>query len=727
MIKRYCSSCIVYVVNFAWILILAVIIFNIALAFSGGWLIGVSTDEPFHVSRLKSFFDSGWYLVGSQIGNGVPKEGVSDAYVYGPIAALFSHLIAITFGAEQFGVVLASAEAYAARHIGIALISLCALAAVTGITRLMLGTWFWGMFAAALLSSLPLWTGHAMFNIKDIPVASGYAVYTLGILLIYQHVLKRRSWIHLTGAVLITFIGVIISMGTRPGMWVFLVASALAAYLFLNLKRDQKGDFFNLSKNLKFVFWIFVPFVVSYFVFLYLYPNAFKDPLVALWNSAFRSAHYNIWNGGWLTNGYIHGQPPPIWYWPAWLAHQTPIGILSLYVIGLFVSVITLFKFIKKNVFSTFDQVQSVGIFLILSQALLAPIMSIVIGSTVYSGTRQFLFIYPALSVLGTIGFYYLTQFVKQRLKLIPSLLLVALFLLAIISPTIDQWRLFPYSYAYLNEIATLKKIDGNWPTDYWRTSVRALLKNAEQGIPIDCRGNPPEPNRGAQSLNINDKWVKPYPSDLTWGCGNGSGRPYIRQPLNTSSYGKFQLIGVNRHGFRIPDNCVLVYEEKRILRGKDFIMGWISMCDVQQPIFDAIGEPLSVAQLVSHGGDLSKGWSRVEPWGVWSDGEFADISLRLGEGRKFVVELDALAFVPPKRKVLEVEFFCSGDKPTSVLFEQGVSKTIRLNCEKEPQHEYLSVTASISNPTSPFIEGQGVDSRRLGLGLKAFKIEIVK
>lgn len=145
-------------------------------------------------------------------------------------------------------------------------------------------------------------------------------------------------------------------------------------------------------------------------------------------------------------------------------------------------------------------------------------------------------------------------------------------------------------------------------------------------------------------------------------------------------------------------------------------------------PLFEAVGERLTVTEFVAHGADLRAGWSQLEPWGIWSDGNFADIYLRVGEGRqKFLVELGAHAYVPSRRQALEVEFRCSGAKPRRVLFEQGASKSIELTCEKPQHHEYLLVTAVVRNPTSPQAEGQSTDSRRLGVGLKTFKIELVE
>ena len=45
------------------------------------------------------------------------------------------------------------------------------------IGRLLLRTWSWGLVCGAALVAVPMWTGHAMVNIKDIPVATGYTLH----------------------------------------------------------------------------------------------------------------------------------------------------------------------------------------------------------------------------------------------------------------------------------------------------------------------------------------------------------------------------------------------------------------------------------------------------------------------------------------------------------------------------------------------------------------------
>ncbi|WP_406623092.1 DUF7024 domain-containing protein [Acidovorax sp. SDU_ACID1] len=143
------------------------------------------------------------------------------------------------------------------------------------------------------------------------------------------------------------------------------------------------------------------------------------------------------------------------------------------------------------------------------------------------------------------------------------------------------------------------------------------------------------------------------------------------------------------------------------------------------RPFFEGTGKRLTVGELVAQGAELRKGWSHIEPWGVWSDGDMAEISFRVGKGgAKYEAELDLRAYVPGQREALDVELRCSGGGSRHVRFENDAFKLVNLPCEKSRDHEYVLVNAKIRNPTSPLAEGRGVDPRRLGIGLNAVRIE---
>jgi hypothetical protein len=140
--------------------------------------------------------------------------------------------------------------------------------------------------------------------------------------------------------------------------------------------------------------------------------------------------------------------------------------------------------------------------------------------------------------------------------------------------------------------------------------------------------------------------------------------------------------------------------------------------------VFDTFSTKLNVHEFVGKGGEFHSGWSHIEPWGIWSDGEIADIYLKVGEGTKFNFFLDAHAFVSKENQYLDGELRCGASDPVRIAFKQGESKTIQLNCEKFTNQKYLVITTMVRSPTSPFAQGQSDDHRLLGIGLTGIKVE---
>ncbi len=204
---------------------IAVLLVNLVVGIMGARSASTTSDEPVHVSRMQSYLDTGWYLPAFQM-RGTEPANTTMTYVYGPAAALPGHWAAVLVGAEAPDTVSFGADAQFARRAVINVFGILGLAAAAGLGWMLIGSWRWGVTTAAILSSVPMWTGHSMFNIKDIPVAAGYTLLTAG--LVGTAVWARRR--QLVACAGVMALGVVIAVGTRPGMW---VACALSVGLFL--------------------------------------------------------------------------------------------------------------------------------------------------------------------------------------------------------------------------------------------------------------------------------------------------------------------------------------------------------------------------------------------------------------------------------------------------------------------------------------------------------------
>src|SRR5690606_32466200 len=110
--------------------------------------------------------------------------------------------------------------------------------AVASIARVLSGGWRWGVVTAAVLVSLPTWSGHAMMNIKDVPVATGYSLVTLScVLLICRGSVRPRARIA-TAALL--SLGLVVAVGTRPGVWPGIAAACGLVVLHLLISSGRE-------------------------------------------------------------------------------------------------------------------------------------------------------------------------------------------------------------------------------------------------------------------------------------------------------------------------------------------------------------------------------------------------------------------------------------------------------------------------------------------------------
>lgn len=499
----------------------------VAMTFVGGWVTGISWDETYHVSRLDTFLEHGWYLIHHDIdSSGEPDPDYNALHVYAPVAALIAHAVALIWGTDTGSTVGTSPEAYAVRHLVVSAISVVGVLATAATARLALGSWRWGAVAAAALVATPMWTGHAMWNIKDVPVASGYAAVTLGLVMLVRH--RDRTAYAGAGVLLL---GAVLMVGTRPGMWAGLAASCGIALLVVWFGERRRRAPLLLGTV-----------VAVYLALLAIYPKAFANPVALMWGSATESADFNETDGHW-------------WWIPAMTFTEVPWLLLLVSVPGAYV----LSREVRRR-----TELGEVGA-LLGTQALVLPVVAIVLDSNVYTGLRQFLFVAPAMSVVAAVGLAWLAA--QDRVWRLGPRALAVLAVAVVAVPTLDQARLFPYNYAWAAPVPDLVGL--GYTTDYWRTSVRALAPSIPPDAPVVCG---PELHGGtvtaelAKSRNCKTDRIGPllpYVDDMT---GEWTGGP-----------GHFVIVVSGELWF--PDNCELLASVDRWAHLRRQRMGYVAEC----------------------------------------------------------------------------------------------------------------------------------------------------
>lgn len=127
--------------------------------------------------------------------------------------------------------------------------------------------------------------------------------------------------------------------------------------------------------------------------------------------------------------------------------------------------------------------------------------------------------------------------------------------------------------------------------------------------------------------------------------------------------------------------------------------------------------------------GDLLSGWSWPEEWGVWSDGVAATLRMPLAQPleQDCLLEVFAQGFTQPHHPVTDVELLVNGRRLGSLRFEHGAaapSCVLALPADLLQGRPCLDVGFVVPQPGVPAELGAGDDTRRLGIGLCALRLQ---
>jgi hypothetical protein len=509
----------------------------------GAWSIGVTIDEPIHVGHLRNFLESGVY----------------SSSVYGPATSVFGHALNVVLGHEVWGSPLESAEAYQGRHLAVSLLGALGLLATGMISWVAFGSIRWALLAIAVLGSIPVWVGHSMFNIKDIPVATGYTLVTAGLVTALSS--NIQGW-RKFGAVFATLgLGVAIGAGTRPGALALMVGSgALAAFLWF-VFHSSAG---NLPKRL-----LAAGVTLGASLVAIASGLAFTDPGRRLRAGIERSLDFP-WTGFNLYAGELVNERPGAAVIAMVFASYLPLFILFLVGVGVIFGVIGVVRGILPG--GNWSLRESAFV-LVSAQAMVGFVAIIVANSAIYDGGRQLLFAFPAFALLSVFGVYALLRASPYVLPSARSAraAVVAVLVVGFCVVTVEQLRFFPYNYSYYNEIAQGPGISGRWETDYWHSSTREGARLVARDDPAICGFG------GTHNFNLGSEFPETC-ALLTPYVG-----PAAQAEQSVLEDREFWVIRSDRtllnHGPILSDNCRLHSEVTRPLRGEDVVMSRVYIC----------------------------------------------------------------------------------------------------------------------------------------------------
>lgn len=534
------------------------LLIGVVLIFAGGLRIGVTWDEPLHVEKFNTYLETGWYLNNGQVEDGEPTPSMSQQYVYAPATMVILHGLGAATGVEPWGAASTSADAYAVRHVGIGIISLVGIFAIACTTRLLLRRWDWALVSAGALATLPMWTGHSMFNLKDVPVATGYALVTLGLAIVARRQ-RAGSWAIRIGGPVTLACGAFLAVGTRPGMWTGIFGSIVILVLCWLLRRGDGSMLRRVTSD----WWryrdVAVGLALTLVGLVALYPRVFDSPLQVLWHAAFSSANFL-------------GDHAPWTFVPVRVFLQLPFIMLGFVGLGVFFLVRRLFAVrFRPEVFETRAALLAV-------QTFAMPLIAIVHGASLYGDLRQLLFAAPSTMVIGTVGMARLTEISRRSSDKRGLPMVAAVTSVAIAAPLVDQATLFPYDYAYYNPLVAVARL----PTDgeYYRGSGRELAPHIPSEGRLVCSPQIDKDGRAMRLAHL-DGWVdcaSALSSPISAYASQRRGREVHLAP------DEFLVVTFDPTG-RVPSSCERITQISRRAIVRRLYLATLSRCKRDYPV----------------------------------------------------------------------------------------------------------------------------------------------
>lgn len=425
---------------------------------------GITTDEI--VQRAYGDLILDWYRTGF-----VKRDALSyiNLYLYGGMFDLLAQSLLAT-GLLPWGT-------YESRHVLTALVSLLGVVATWLAVNRIRGPRA-AFLASAMLVLTPAWTGHSLFNPKDIPfgAATAFVLYASVRIALFDPAAPLRWGDALCAAVCLGF-----ALAVRSG-GMFLLAYPLMALGLRVLCGVLRGEL-RLRAATRITALstarLICVFPLTWLLMLSTWPWAQQAPFTRPFQAAAIAANFE-WPGKMRFDGEIVSfRHLPLHYLPKWFLVTLP----ELYALALLCGALVLWYrwFAKQKP----DSARTAALVL-LALTVLVPYLGVVIARpTLYDGHRHFLFVIPSMAALAGLAFDYFISCMRAPVALRATLGALALGLAGV--TLYDMVTLHPYEYVYFNRASGgLAKQATRFEADYWGASYREglqwVFKNYDPG-----------------------------------------------------------------------------------------------------------------------------------------------------------------------------------------------------------------------------------------------------
>ncbi len=424
------------------------LLFMLVVVWVSGWNIGYHQDEMDMNNYGKA--NLAYYMSGGKDTSfmGSKKDGFEVDSLLRYYGSGFEY---IAVGANKITGLDNSKQEFNVRHIFAQIFGIVALLFAGLISRKIAG-WKGALFTIWLLFLSPSFFGHVYFNSKDIPFCAGY-IATLYYIFNFLEELPNPSW-KTTVSLMLAFA---FTTSIRIGGLLLFFYMGLFAVIYILFNRKLLPEILKNVKELA----LKIATVVGGGMALVIvtWPFLLRNPIKNLPATLTVIKRFPMKVTLNFEGVYMDSLRVPSHYIPKYLLITAPLVVLALIFAGVS---FYLLKFAKRR--------NLLGFF-ILFAVCFPVIYAIISNAALYSGWRHFIFIYPGLCIIATIGITEILGYVKKP-ALQGAFILICLIGLA--RPVLWGIRNHPYEYTYFNEIAGgLKTAFSGYETDYWEITVK--------------------------------------------------------------------------------------------------------------------------------------------------------------------------------------------------------------------------------------------------------------
>ncbi|OYY74322.1 MAG: hypothetical protein B7Y61_19090, partial [Rhizobiales bacterium 35-66-30] len=336
-----------------------------------------------------------------------------------------------------------------------------------------------GLVALCLLLICPLYYGHMFMNAKDAP----FAVAVAGLLYVIVRALDEYPK---PTCRTVTLFGLCLGLavGTRVLGLIAVAYAGLAFLLLLAIEWRQMGFRAMLKRSAGFVGLIALGLPLAYLVLGLIWPWAVVEPLNPLRALAYYS---NFWEVPWRE--LYEGRPVlvpdmPRTYVPTLFAVQMPELFLALSLSGAAGALVAAF-------FGKASSTRRAGLLLMFLAAAFPILLTVVTRPVMYNGIRHFVFVTPALALLGGLAGNWIWQWAVKFSR--PARAAVAgVFMIGLAFPAVEFAEIHPYQYTYYNHlVGGVRGADSQFMLDYWGLAFKQASAQLDEYVDEHRRSLP--------------------------------------------------------------------------------------------------------------------------------------------------------------------------------------------------------------------------------------------